>query len=275
MPLTSPPIALTIAGSDSSGGAGIQADLKTFSAFGVYGASVITALTAQNTRGVSGVHQVPVAFIRAQFEAVMSDLAVTAIKTGMLGDAPTVRTVATCLASRPAIPVVVDPVMVATSGDVLLDADAITAVRNVLIPRAALITPNLPEAAKLLDTSVAATEDEIIDQGRALQRLGCPAVLIKGGHGTGSDAVDILVTGDEVHRFVRPRVATKNSHGTGCTLSAAIAAGLAEGQGLLAAVEAAKEYVWHALVSGAGRDIGYGHGPVDHHFSLRNRRQRG
>lgn len=275
MPQTHVPIALTIAGSDSSGGAGIQADLKTFSAFGVYGASVITALTAQNTRGVSGVHQVPVSFIAAQFEAVMSDLTVTAIKTGMLGDAPTVRTVAACLASHPTIPVVVDPVMVATSGDVLLDPDAIIAVRELLIPRAALITPNLPEAAKLLDASVAASEDAIIEQARALQRLGCTAVLIKGGHGEGGEAVDILFSEDEVHRFVRARIATKNSHGTGCTLSAAIAAGLAEGKSLRTAVEDAKEYVWQALVSGASRDIGTGHGPVDHHFGLRNPRQRG
>lgn len=263
------PIALTIAGSDPSGGAGIQADLKTFAAFGIYGASVITALTAQNTVRVSGIHGVPQDFIRAQFDAVTSDLAVSAIKTGMLGDAATVETVVACLASRPVVPVVVDPVMVATSGDVLLAADAIAAVRETLIPRATVITPNIPEAAQLLAQPAATTIDEMIAQARALLALGCGAVLIKGGHGADDSATDVLVAAGGVRTFSRPRLATRNTHGTGCTLSAAIAAGLADGLDLSRAVERAKDFVWQALRSGATRAIGHGHGPVDHAFAQR------
>ena len=267
MSSNTPPIALTIAGSDPSGGAGLQADLKTFTALGVYGASVVTALTAQNTVGVSGVHKVPAEFIRAQYAAVISDLDVRAIKTGMLGDEETVATVAELLA-RCSAPVVVDPVMVATSGDVLLEPDAIASVKLKLIPLARVITPNLPEAAKLLGASVAASETEMIDQARALLRFGCGAVLIKGGHGAGEEAFDVLVDGQSVHRFVRPRIATRNTHGTGCTLAAAIAAGLARGSDLRGAVENAKEFVWQALRSGAELQIGHGNGPVDHLFAV-------
>ncbi|MGQ0457592.1 MAG: bifunctional hydroxymethylpyrimidine kinase/phosphomethylpyrimidine kinase [Hyphomicrobium sp.] len=264
-----PPIALTIAGSDPSGGAGIQADFKTFAALGVYGASVITALTAQNTTGVFGVHGVPQDFIRAQFDAVIADLNVGALKTGMLGDAATVRTVAACLNRASHVPAIVDPVMVATSGDALLAADAVAVVRDALLPLATVLTPNLPEAAKLLGAAMAANEDEAVAQGRALVALGAKAALIKGGHGGGAEAVDLLVTSAEVVRFANPRLATKNTHGTGCTLSAAIAAGLAEGRALTDAVSRANAFVWRALASGADRVVGRGCGPVDHHFALR------
>jgi hydroxymethylpyrimidine/phosphomethylpyrimidine kinase len=263
-----PPIALTIAGSDPSGGAGIQADLKTFTALGVYGASVITALTAQNTRGVTGVHKVPADFIIAQFDAVTSDLAIAAVKTGMLGDVETVMTVARLLRAKKPSHLVVDPVMVATSGDRLLDENAISAVRMHLIPLASIITPNIPEAAALLDQPVATTENEMASQAQALLKLGCGAVLIKGGHGTGPDAADILVTADQVSWLRRPRIETQNTHGTGCTLAAAITAHLAQGQSLTAAVQAAKGFVWEAMQSAVSHKIGAGHGPVDHLFKI-------
>jgi hydroxymethylpyrimidine/phosphomethylpyrimidine kinase len=269
MATAKPPIALTIAGSDPSGGAGIQADLKTFSALGVYGATVITALTAQNTTGVYAIHRIPTDFIAAQFRSVIADLAVSAIKTGMLGDAATVETVACLIAEVPAVPVVVDPVMVATSGDVLLAPDAIDAMRRLLIPRAALITPNLPEAAKLLGTSLAQTETDMQAQAAALMTFGCGAVLLKGGHATGQEAVDILFDGQTHHVLRQLRIDTRNTHGTGCTLSAAIAANLAQGLSLYESVAAAKLFVWNALESGATRVIGSGNGPVDHHFALR------
>jgi len=265
-----PPIALTIAGSDPSGGAGIQADLKTFAALGVYGASVITALTAQNTRGVSGVFAIPPDFIAAEFRAVVSDLSVAAIKTGMLGDVATVEMVASLLDNVKAVPVVVDPVMVATSGDVLLRPEAIDAVRKALMPRATLVTPNIPEASRLLDTSEAKTEAEMRAQAEALMRFGCGAVLVKGGHGDGDDVVDILFDGKKHFAFRRPRIKTSNTHGTGCTLSAAIAANLAMDKPLDAAIADAKAFVWHALSAGAHMRIGRGeNGPVDHNFALR------
>lgn len=257
-------IALTIAGSDSSGGAGIQADLKTFTVLGVYGASVVTALTAQNTRGVAGVLAVPPAFTRAQIDAVASDLAVAAVKTGMLGDRDTVRAVVAGLAAHRLRPLVVDPVMVATSGDPLLADDAVAAVRDELLPLADLVTPNLPEAARLLALPVAASEAEMVRQGEAILALGPRAVLVKGGHGGGTEAVDVLVTAQGVTRFAHPRVATDNTHGTGCTLSAAITARLALGDGLVDAVAVAKDFVWRALVAGADLRVGQGHGPVDH-----------
>jgi hydroxymethylpyrimidine/phosphomethylpyrimidine kinase len=262
-------IALTIAGSDSSGGAGIQADLKTFSAFGVYGASVITALTAQNTTGVQGIETVSPAFVAQQLSSVLSDLDVGAIKTGMLGNAQIVRTVATALEGASPRHLVVDPVMVATSGDVLLAPDAVQAVRHDLTPLAALITPNLPEAAVLLGRKQAADEAEMVAQAHALRALGCGAVLIKGGHGAGSDAIDFLVSASGVERFARPRVATPHSHGTGCTLSAAITALLALGAPLAEAVGRAKAYVWEGLRHGRGLGVGKGRGPVDHLFAVR------
>jgi len=264
------PIALTIAGSDSSGGAGIQADLKTFSAFGVYGASAITALTAQNTRGVTAVEPVAASFVVAQIEAVLGDLEVGAIKTGMLANAEIVEAVARCLRAIPKPPpLVVDPVMVATSGDVLLAVDAIEAVKHQLIPLAGLITPNLPEAARLLGATQAGDDAQAIDQARALLALGCGAVLLKGGHGTGEAAVDILCDPAGIERLVRPRIATPHTHGTGCTLSAAIAALLAQGIALREAVVRAKDFVWQALEAGQALGVGHGSGPVDHLFAIR------
>jgi len=263
------PIALTIAGSDSSGGAGIQADLKTFTVLGAYGASVITALTAQNTRGVQGVHGVPPEFIACQFESVLSDLKVDAAKTGMLADRATVEAVADALARARLPALVVDPVMVATSGDVLLAPDAIEAVRRRLIPLADVLTPNLPEAARLLDEAVAHSESAMEDQGRRLLALGARAVLIKGGHGETAEAVDILVTPEGTERLAKPRINTKNTHGTGCTLSAAIAAFLAGGASLQVAVGKGKNFVWEAISGGRDLEIGGGSGPVDHLYGLR------
>jgi hydroxymethylpyrimidine/phosphomethylpyrimidine kinase len=259
------PIAVTIAGSDSGGGAGIQADLKTFSALGVYGASVITALTAQNTRGVTGIHDVPPAFIAAQIDAVFSDLKVNAVKIGMLSQVATIEEVAVGFDRHRQRNVVLDPVMVATFGDRLLKPDAIDSLRRLLIPRALLITPNLPEAAALLDTEIAEDEAVMRHQARRLLRLGAKAVLIKGGHGSGPESVDLLVDADGDERLSAARVLTKNTHGTGCTLSSAIAAGLAKGQPLRDAVRAAKSYVTAAIAAADRLAIGSGHGPV-HHF---------
>ncbi|MDX2158901.1 MAG: bifunctional hydroxymethylpyrimidine kinase/phosphomethylpyrimidine kinase [Hyphomicrobiaceae bacterium] len=265
-----PAVALTIAGSDSSGGAGIQADLKTFTALGVYGASVITALTAQNTTGVQAVHAVPADFVMAQMTSVLDDLEVRAVKTGMLADADIIRAVADGLGRRPGIPLVVDPVMVATSGDPLLRPDAVATMKAVLIPRALLITPNLPEAAALTGTPLATTEVEAAAQLSALGRLGAGAVLLKGGHGAGDEAVDLLQIGTSVIRLAGPRIATVNTHGTGCTLSAAITAGLADGADLETAVRRAKAWLGEAIAAGAGQRIGHGHGPVDHLFAIRS-----
>ena len=259
------PIALTIAGSDSSGGAGIQADLKSFAALGVYGASVITALTAQNTRGVTGIHPVPADFVTAQIDAVFSDLAVGAVKIGMVAQLATIDAIAAGLTRWRPKHVVLDPVMVATSGDPLLAADAVEALRKKLIPRAALITPNLPEAAALLDEPVAASEAEIEGQGRRLLALGCPAVLIKGGHGQGAESTDYLVTAGRVIALSAPRIATQNTHGTGCSLSSAIAAGLAKGEDMETAVRNAKAWVSAAIAAADRFAVGHGHGPI-HHF---------
>lgn len=259
------PIAVTIAGSDSGGGAGIQADLKTFSARGVYGASVIVALTAQNTVGVQGIHDVPAAFVTQQIDSVFSDLAVRAVKIGMVSNVATIDAVADGLARHGQRQVVFDPVMVAASGDRLLRADAIEALRLRLIPRVRLITPNLHEAAALLDGPMARDEAEMALQGHELLKLGAPAVLIKGGHGTGPESVDLLVTPDGVERFPAVRIETENTHGTGCTLSAAIAADLARGFELHQAVANAKNYVTSAIAAADRLRIGHGHGPV-HHF---------
>jgi hydroxymethylpyrimidine/phosphomethylpyrimidine kinase len=259
------PVALTIAGSDSSGGAGIQADLKTFAALGVYGASVITALTAQNTSGVTGIHQVPSDFVAAQIDAVFGDLAIGAVKIGMVAQLATIDAIAAGLERWSPRHVVLDPVMVATSGDRLLAADAVAALRTKLIPRAALITPNLPEAAALLDEPVAATEAAIERQGKRLLAIGCAAVLIKGGHGQGADSTDYLVTGSGVIALAAPRIATQNTHGTGCSLSSAIAAGLAKSEDLETAVRNAKAWVSAAIAAADRFRVGHGHGPI-HHF---------
>jgi hydroxymethylpyrimidine/phosphomethylpyrimidine kinase len=259
------PVALTIAGSDSSGGAGIQADLKTFAALGVYGASVITALTAQNTRGVTGIHQVPADFVTAQIDAVFGDLDVKAVKIGMVAQLAAIDAIAAGLKRWSPGHIVLDPVMVATSGDRLLAADAVEALRSKLIPLASLITPNLPEAAALLNEPVAATEAAIESQGKRLLALGCPAVLIKGGHGQGAESIDYLVSGDGSIALAAPRVATKNTHGTGCSLSSAVAAGLAKGEDMETAVRHAKAWVSAAIAAADRLGVGRGHGPI-HHF---------
>jgi hydroxymethylpyrimidine/phosphomethylpyrimidine kinase len=259
------PIAVTIAGSDSGGGAGIQADLKTFSALGVYGASVITALTAQNTKGVTGIHDVPPAFITQQIDAVFSDLKVDATKIGMLSQAATIAAVAAGLDRHRAGNIVLDPVMVATSGDRLIAPDAVDALRRLLIPRARIITPNLPEAAALLDTEIAEDENVMRHQARRLLGLGPQAVLIKGGHGASPESVDLLIDAKGDERLSVARVPTHNTHGTGCTLSSAIAAGLAKGMRLADAVRAAKSYITAAIAAADTLAVGSGYGPV-HHF---------
>ena len=260
-------IALTIAGSDSGGGAGIQADIKTFSALGVYGASVITALTAQNTMRVEAVHVVPPDFVLAQMLAVAADLRVDAIKIGMLATAPVIEAVAEGLKDYQGVPVVLDPVMIAASGDPLLDPEAVDALRTVLIPLATLITPNLAEAAALLASSPARNEYEMAMQAWQLRDAGAKAVLVKGGHGEGATSIDILFAGVEPERLEAPRCDTRNTHGTGCTLSAAIAAQLAKGTMLADAVASAKDYVTAAIFAADSLDIGsgQGRGPV-HHF---------
>jgi len=259
------PVALTIAGSDPSGGAGIQADLKTFAAFGVYGASVITALTAQNTRGVFGVFDVPSDIVTSQIDVIFDDLGVGAVKIGMLGRLAVVEAVVAALKRRPPMPVVLDPVMVATSGDPLLVADAVEALRTKLIPLASLITPNLPEAAALLNEPVTYDEAGIEKQGRQLLAMGCPAVLIKGGHGQGAESIDYLIDARRTVRLPAPRVTTANTHGTGCSLSSAIAAGLAKGDELETAVRTGKAWISAAIAAADRFSVGHGHGPV-HHF---------
>lgn len=259
------PVALTIAGSDSSGGAGIQADLKTFAALGVYGASAITALTAQNTRGVAGIHAVPADFVTAQIDAVFSDLDVGAVKIGMVAQAESIDAIAGSLKRWSPRHVVVDPVMVATSGDRLLAPEAVEALRKKLIPLASVITPNLPEAAALLDEPLAASEAGIASQGRRLLALGPRAVLIKGGHGQGAESTDYLIGAQGTIALAAPRVATQNTHGTGCSLSSAIAAGLAKGEDLERAVRNAKAWISAAIAAADRFTVGHGHGPV-HHF---------
>jgi hydroxymethylpyrimidine/phosphomethylpyrimidine kinase len=268
------PIALTIAGSDSGGGAGIQADLKTFSALGVYGASVITALTAQNTLGVSGIHDVPADFIAAQMDAVYSDLAVAATKIGMLSLPQTIMAVAQGLDRHRAENIVLDPVMVAASGDPLLRPEAVETLKRELIPRALIVTPNLHEAAALTGTALAHDEAAMRAQGQAILALGARAVLVKGGHGVGPEAVDLLVERGSARRLAAKRVATKNTHGTGCTLSSAIAAGLAKGKSLAESVADAKAYVSAALAASDRLQIGRGRGPVHHFHAFWNSRSR-
>jgi hydroxymethylpyrimidine/phosphomethylpyrimidine kinase len=258
-------IAVTIAGSDSSGGAGIQADLKTFSALGVYGASVITALTAQNTRGVQGIHDVPAGFVAEQIDSVFFDLSVDAVKIGMLSQPAVIETVASGLDRHGARNVVLDPVMIAASGDPLLRPEAIDTLRTTLLPRALLVTPNLPEAAAILDEAEAKDEAAVRAQAERMRALGPRAVLVKGGHAQGAESVDILLDDHGFARFAAPRVATRNDHGTGCTLSSAIAASLAKGMALRPAVETAKAYISAAIGASEKLKIGHGHGPV-HHF---------
>jgi hydroxymethylpyrimidine/phosphomethylpyrimidine kinase len=259
------PIALTIAGSDSSGGAGIQADLKTFSALGVYGASAITALTAQNTLGVSAIHDVPADFIAAQMDAVYSDLSVAATKIGMLSQPAAIEAVAAGLDRHKAINVVLDPVMVAASGARLLAQEAEASIARLLFPRALIVTPNLHEAAALLGSPVARNEREMREQAERLRALGAQAVLLKGGHMDLPESIDLLVDGSGVRRLTAKRYPTMNTHGTGCTLSSAIASFLTRGMALDAAVTLAKNYITAAIAAADRLSVGHGHGPV-HHF---------
>ena len=259
------PIALTIAGSDSSGGAGIQADLKTFAAFGVYGASVITALTAQNTQGVRGVHRLPPDFVTAQCDAVFDDLDVRAVKIGMVAELSIIEAIVSALTRWKPNNVVLDPVMVASSGDRLLSAEAVEGLRKHLIPMVTLVTPNLPEAAALLNEPVASDEAAIRKQGERLLAMGARAVLIKGGHGEGAESIDYLVRAEGTIALPAPRLATQNTHGTGCSLSSAIAAGLAKGETLEAAVRHAKTWITAAIAAADRLGIGKGKGPI-HHF---------
>ncbi|MGH3502365.1 MAG: bifunctional hydroxymethylpyrimidine kinase/phosphomethylpyrimidine kinase [Nocardioidaceae bacterium] len=257
------PVMLTLAGSDPSGGAGMQADLKTASAFGVYGASVITALTAQNTTGVSGIHTPPTEFLRAQFESVASDLDVRAIKIGMLGSAALVETVHDLLERWPVPAVVLDPVLVATSGDLLVPHDAAQAIRRLLVPLASVVTPNVPEAEAL--TGLAVTDVAAMARaGHALRDCGAGASLVTGGHLTGAQSVDVIVDGEGVDQLSAPRIDTPNTHGTGDTLSSAIAAGLALDIPIRRAMADAKEFVFRALRAGRQHRLGAGHGPIDH-----------
>ncbi|MDH5589117.1 MAG: bifunctional hydroxymethylpyrimidine kinase/phosphomethylpyrimidine kinase [Gemmatimonadota bacterium] len=254
------PVVLSIAGSDSGGGAGIQADLKTFHAFHTFGTSVVTAVTAQNTLGVTAVHTVPLDVVVAQFRAVADDLPPAACKTGMLATSDLVRTVAEEIRSSALPNLVVDPVMVATSGDRLLDEEAEGALRTTLLPLAALVTPNLHEARILTGLPVDSVED-MLKAARALTEMGARAALVKGGHLDG-DAVDVLWDGQHERVWRHPRVRTPHTHGTGCTLSAAITAGLGRGHPLETAVDAAVSFISRAIATAPG--LGAGHGPVNH-----------
>ncbi|HEY1953431.1 MAG TPA: bifunctional hydroxymethylpyrimidine kinase/phosphomethylpyrimidine kinase [Gemmatimonadaceae bacterium] len=254
-------IALTIAGSDSGGGAGIQADLKTFQRFGVFGTTAITAVTAQNTRGVDAWEPVSTALVRAQIDAVISDLPPAAAKSGMLANAAIAMTVAGAIRDNSLRNYVLDPVMVATSGDVLLEQDAIAAIRRELLPLATLVTPNLEEAGILTDRTLE-DEDAMVEAAEILvNEMGAQAALIKGGHLPGDRVIDILYDGD-VRVFRSRRLETANTHGTGCTLSAAIAAQLANGESLHAAVRRSIDYVHNAIATAPG--LGGGHGPLNH-----------
>ncbi|WP_350227782.1 bifunctional hydroxymethylpyrimidine kinase/phosphomethylpyrimidine kinase [Neptuniibacter halophilus] len=255
--------ALTIAGSDSGGGAGIQADLKAFSALGVYGASVITALTAQNTREVRAVFPVTPAFVIEQLQTVFDDIRIDAVKTGMLGDADMVRAVAGFLRERQ-VRLVVDPVMISKSGNALLSPDAVSTLVDELLPLADLITPNLPEAAAILGQSEPEDIEDMKSLARALHKLGPRAVLLKGGHLSGSECPDLLFDGTAFQLFETPRIETQNTHGTGCTLASAITALLARGFSELEAVTQAKGYITAAIAHADQLNVGAGHGPVNH-----------
>jgi hydroxymethylpyrimidine/phosphomethylpyrimidine kinase len=256
-----PFVAMTIAGSDSGGGAGIQADLKTFAALGVYGTSTVTAVTAQNTVEVRQAVELPVEIIAAQLDAVVEDIGVDAAKTGMLSSAAIIETVAAKAEEHRLRKLVVDPVMVAKSGDRLLQPDAVTTLIRCLIPIAGVVTPNLPEAETLVGFPVEDLET-MRRAARAIVEMGASAAVVKGGHGEGEEAVDVLFDGKGFHELRAPRLPTRNTHGTGCTFSAAIAAFLARGQSVAASVELAKDYLTRALERGVS--VGKGHGPVEH-----------
>lgn len=255
------PRALTIAGSDSGGGAGIQADLKTFAAFGSYGMSVITALTAQNTLGVSAVAPVSVDFIRAQFAAVVEDIGVDALKTGMLGDAATVAVVSALIAEAGLTRLVVDPVMIAKSGAKLLNPAAVATLRKDLLPLALVVTPNLPEAEALLGATIRSDADRA-EAARRIHAMGPANVVLKGGHVDGDVVTDLLYDGESFHARTSPRIHTRHTHGTGCTFAAAMTAALARGESVAAAFVLAKRFVAEAIASNPG--LGGGHGPLNH-----------
>jgi hydroxymethylpyrimidine/phosphomethylpyrimidine kinase len=258
---------LIVAGSDSGGGAGIQADIKAVTALGGFAATAVTAITVQNTLGVTGVHPIPLEVIAAQARAVLDDIGADAIKTGMLGDAATVALVATLL-DEAAVPAVIDPVMVAKGGTLLLADDAIAPVRSLLVPRAALLTPNAPEAEALTGLP-AETTDDLRRAGEALLTLGAGAVLMKGGHIAGERVVDLLITPYGETIFEGERIETRNTHGTGCTLASACATGLAQGMSLETATARAWDYVHEAMLRAPG--LGRGHGPLDHGWPMRGK----
>ncbi|MCY4471365.1 MAG: bifunctional hydroxymethylpyrimidine kinase/phosphomethylpyrimidine kinase [Kistimonas sp.] len=260
------PNVLSIAGSDPSGGAGIQADIKAISANGAFAMAALTALTAQNTQGVVGIHLVPPAFVQDQIATIFADIRVDAVKIGMIANADIAAAVGHALDGRTGIPIVLDPVMIAKGGAALLQPDAVNRLRDILLPMATVLTPNLPEAAHLLNTDTATTRDEMAAQGTALCALGATAVLMKGGHLEGPDSPDCLVTCDTITWLDALRTETANTHGTGCTLSSALAAQLAKGHSVANATATAKSYVTHAIAHADALSVGTGHGPT-HHFS--------
>jgi hydroxymethylpyrimidine/phosphomethylpyrimidine kinase len=255
------PVALTIAGSDSGAGAGIQADLKTFASFGVYGVTVITAITAQNTVGIRAVQEIDADVISAQLDAVAEDFAIASLKTGMLSSAAVIEAVAAGIQRRRLAPVVVDPVMIAKSGDRLLREDAVDALRTKLLPLAAVVTPNIPEAEVLARQPIR-TRDDRLAAARRIMELGAHAVVIKGGHSEDDPIVDLLVDSRGIHEYRAARIVTTSIHGTGCTFSAAVTAGLATGLDLPQAVAQARDYLSRALAAAPG--LGHGHGPLNH-----------
>lgn len=268
------PNVLTIAGSDSGGGAGVQADLKTFSALETYGCSVFAALTAQNTLAVTAIHDLPPDFVTAQLDAVFEDIEISAVKLGMLSRPEVIEAVADGLRRHGARNIVIDPVMIAKSGARLLREDAVSALKERLLPLAALVTPNLPEASVLLDLEPAGDEAGMIQMAAALRALGPQAVLVKGGHLEGAESIDVLDAGGEPQLFIASRIATANTHGTGDTLSSAIAALLARGRPLADAVRDAKAYLTEALRASDQLRVGHGHGPVHHFHALWGKRGR-
>ncbi|PVZ69010.1 bifunctional hydroxymethylpyrimidine kinase/phosphomethylpyrimidine kinase [Pelagibaculum spongiae] len=268
------PIILTIAGSDSGGGAGIQADIKAISATGSYACSVITALTAQNTLAVKGILPISADFIQQQLTAVFDDLNIQAIKIGMLAEAKIIQTIASFLEQYPTIPIVLDPVMVATSGDLLLEQSAIHNLKQRLVPLASIITPNLPEAAALTDQAVPQNQQQMLNLINQLRQLDAQAILLKGGHlQSDSTSNDLLIINQKIIQLSSPRIETENTHGTGCSLSAAIASFIAQGQLLQQAVHSAKAWLTGALAHADQLHIGQGHGPVHHFYQQHNQKQ--
>ena len=256
--------AMTIAGSDSGGGAGVQADLKTFAALGVYGASTLTAITAQNTVGVTAVHEIPTDVISAQIDAVLSDIGADAVKTGMLSSSAIIECVVEALKKHDVQQLVVDPVMVAKSGDSLLREDAVDSLRTQLLPLAAVVTPNIPEAESLTETTIVSDAD-VRRAAQAIVAMGARSVVVKGGHREGP-ATDLFYDGSDFREFTAPRFDTVNTHGTGCTFASAVAAGLARGMAVTEAVGLAKDYVTEAIRRSF--PIGQGHGPLNHFYKL-------